>query len=383
MVINIIISFVGAGLLGIPHAFLESGWVLGSVTLLITAGLNLYCMLLLPPVKKALIAQNHEHVHTYSDLGRCILGPTGEKIVNLCLGISQAGFATAYIIFIAANLKDMDQFQIPRSITCLLCIPGLAGLVQFRDMKHLAPFSLLANCANACALTAVLFQDYEHYVPHNDTIHKVKWGGTLTVMFTTIYSMEGVALILSLEASAKHPHRFRPLLTTVIACISSFMSIFGSAGYMAFGDATKSPITLNLEGNFSVTIVKLALCLALYLTFPIMMFPIWSMAERLVPTLQVPAKRITFRTSLVVMSALVAFLMPDFGKFLKLVGSSICTLLGFCLPTYFHLQVVPQPPAWQVMLNRSLMVGGAVFGMIGTYQSFAAMMRGELESAER
>jgi solute carrier family 36 (proton-coupled amino acid transporter) len=93
--------------------------------------------------------------------------------------------------------------------------------------------------------------------------------------------------------------------------------------------------------------------------------------------------RIFFRTGLVVFSAFVAFSVPDFGKFLKLVGSSICNLLGFILPSYFHLKAVPNVPYWQTILNTSLMIGGALFGTVGTIQAFNDMINGELEAGER
>jgi hypothetical protein len=160
VIINVVISFVGAGLLGIPNAFAQSGWVLGSITLLCVSALNVYAMLCLPVVQTTLQrSRPNETIQTYGDVGRVVLGDNGEKAVFICLGISQAGFATAYIIFIAANLHSITN--VPRGIICFVCIPGLALLVQFRDLKSLSPFSLLANTANFCALSAVLFQDYE------------------------------------------------------------------------------------------------------------------------------------------------------------------------------------------------------------------------------
>jgi Transmembrane amino acid transporter protein len=160
VIINIVISFVGAGLLGIPNAFSQAGWLLGSITLLTVSALNVYAMLCLPSVQVALQRQHpNEMIQSYGDLGRVILGDRGEKIIFGCLGISQAGFATAYLIFIAANLHSI--YNVSRGLVCMACIPGLALLVQFRDLKSLSPFSLLANTANFCALSAVLFQDYE------------------------------------------------------------------------------------------------------------------------------------------------------------------------------------------------------------------------------
>lgn len=381
---NIIISFIGAGVLGVPDSFRQSGWLLGSVSLIVVSALNVYSMLLLPHVKKALAkTEEHSNCSSYGDVGRCILGPRGGHFVNLCLGISQAGFATAYIIFISANLYSIAR--IPRAVSCAACVPGLALLVQFRDMKHLSPFSLFANCANFAALSAVLYQDYESFqsydqTNHHEPIHAVNWNGFLYVIAITIYSMEGVGLVLSLDSSCKDQRSFPWLLRGMLVLITLFMVFFGSAGYLAFGDKTVAPVTLNLIDHFwAATFVKCGLCLGLYFTYPVMMFPIWSIAESLSTRVKDDkAVRIGFRSLLVTISAFVAYSVPDFGKFLSLVGSSICTILGFILPCYFHLVVFRGDLAlWQTSLNWFLMVGGTVFGIMGTYNSFVALFQGD------
>jgi proton-coupled amino acid transporter len=388
VVINIVISFVGAGLLGIPNAFAQSGWLLGGIALLSVSTLNVYAMLCLPQVQRVLMERQgkngggaaQQNIHSYGDLGRAIMGPHGERLVHVCLGISQAGFATAYIIFIAANLYSIAQMK--RWMVCTACIPGLALLVQFRDLKSLSPFSLLANTANFCALTAVLLQDYESYQEsHNDTIQMVQFNGLLYVIAITIYSMEGVGLVLSLKASCQQPSQFGWLLSVTIAIISLFMVVFGTAGYEAFGDSTIAPITLNLTSHWSATFVKCALCLGLYLTYPIMMFPIWNIVEVHV---QGSKSRKLLRAGVVVLSALIAYSVPNFGVFLSLVGSSICTLLGFVFPTYFHLKVMGKELSWwQWILDVCLFVGGILFGILGTYHSIVAMLKGEpLEGGE-
>jgi len=385
---NIVISFVGAGMLGVPDAFRQAGWLLGSVTLMSVSALNVYAMLLLPQVKRAVLKRHQKTCNSYGAVGRHIMGKHGETFVNCCLGISQAGFATAYIIFIAANLHSIAN--VPRAITCFACVPGLALLVQFRDMKHLAPFSLLANCANFTALTAVLLQDRESIINYDPNQHTeprkaVDWTGLLYVIAITIYSMEGIGLILSLEASCKKPSHFPWLLRGMLTLITLFMVFFGSAGYLAFGDSTVAPITLNLTDHFwAATFVKSALCLGLYLTFPIMMYPIWAIAESMsIRVKEDPTTRVAFRTSVVVFSTLVAYSVPDFGKFLSLVGSSLCTILGFVLPCYFHLVVLGEDsPAWQNGLNCLLLFGGALFGLIGTWNSVVAMLEGELDGID-
>lgn len=143
--VNIFISFVGAGLLGLPYAFSRSGWLLGTVSLALVSGGNLYCMLLLVKIRKRLEADGITGIKGYGCVGREVIGPKGEMLVNICLVVSQAGFATAYLIFIAANIQSVTSGQAGRALIIYSCVPILSLIVQFRDMKKLSPFSLIAD----------------------------------------------------------------------------------------------------------------------------------------------------------------------------------------------------------------------------------------------
>jgi proton-coupled amino acid transporter len=373
--VNIFISFVGSGMLGMPYAFSQSGWVLGVISLSVISSLNLYAMLLLVKTRKKLEDNGHRNIEGYGDVGRVIAGEYGESIVNNCLVISQLGFATAYIIFISANLNNI--YQLDRAWICFGCVPILAVLVQLQDMKHLSPFSLIADVANLAGLTAVMCQDWKALNDTHMPVIMFDFSKTLYVSAVALYSLEGVGLVLPLESSCQDRNWFPSLLTKTIFAITSLMAIFGCFGYFAFGVETEAPVTLNLDGGVS-TIVKLALCLGLYLTFPVMMFPVNEVMEDIFLGRGSRQNKV-FRTCVVIVSATIAWLIPDFGKFLSLVGASICTILGFILPCYFHLQAFEKSELtwWEIALDRFLIVFGVAFGIMGTYTSFVDLMNGD------
>ena len=371
--VNIVISFVGAGLLGQPYAFSQSGWFAGGIAVAVVSSANVYAMLLLVNTRKRLELDdaNKGTIKGYGDIGRVVSGPNGENFVNACLVISQVGFATAYIIFIAANVHAVFP-AISRAWICFGCVPILSVLVQVQDMKTLSPFSLIADVANLLGLSAVLFQDFEAYEYHHETIQAAtNFKGLIYVASIAIYSLEGVNLVLPLESSCADRKGFPLLLTKVITGITLLMIGFGTAGYVAFGSATEAPITLNLSsegpwGNF----VKVALSLALYLTYPVMMFPVGSVLEDNFATFREYST--STRALVVVLTSVVAYAVPGFGVFLGLLGSSICMVLGFLAPSYFHLQVFGRSELSKAewMMDWGLIVVGSIMGLIGTYNSF-------------
>ena len=380
--VNIFISFVGAGLLGLPYAFSRSGWCLGVICLAAVSTGNIYAMLLLVKCRKRLESNGYVGIKGYGDLGREVMGHRGEVLVNVCLVVSQAGFATAYLIFIAANFTSITNGKAGRALIIYACVPILSLLVQFRDMKKLSPFSLVADVANLMGLSCVIFQDFE-YNTHSDNIKALDFAGVSYVTSVCIYSLEGVGLILPLESSCANREGFPKLLKQVVFGITVIMAIFGVCGYVAFGEATLSPISLNLKGE-SAAFVQMALCLAIYLTYPIMMFPVSDVLENLFlsdsnkpPRSYCPSR--TFRICIVLTTATIAYTIPNFGKFLELVGASICTLLGFILPCIFHIKVFGRTElkTWEFLLDIALIVLGTFFGIVGTFDAILKLMEKE------
>jgi len=375
--VNIFISFVGAGLLGQPYAFKQSGWLMGGLAVMGVSAANVYAMLLLVKTRKRLELSdaNKGAIRGYGDIGRVVSGPAGENFVNSCLVISQVGFATAYIIFIAANLHSVFP-GISRAWICFGCVPVLSVLVQVQDMKTLSPFSLIADVANLLGLSAVLLQDFEQYEYHHEAIRAVtNLKGVIYVASVAIYSLEGVNLVLPLESSCAERKGFPALLAKVVGGITALMVSFGVAGYVAFGSATEAPITLNLSsegpwGNF----VKVALSLALYLTYPVMMFPVGHVMEDNFASFR--QYSVATRALVVLLTSLVAYAVPSFGKFLGLLGSSICMVLGFLAPSYFHLKVFERSELSMLewLMDWGLIFIGSIMGVIGTYNSFLDLL---------
>ncbi|CAN6297279.1 unnamed protein product [Urochloa humidicola] len=173
--------------------------------------------------------------------------------------------------------------------------------------------------------------------------------------------------------------KFRHVLFHAIAGVTAVYACFGAAGYIAYGDATMDIVTLNLPNTWSTAAVKSAMCVALALTFPIMMHPIHEIVEaRLLGWLRRKQRggggggvveRVALQASRVaVVAALcaVACFVPAFGSFASLVGSTVCALLSFVLPALFHLRVAGAR-ATKRAVDWAILVFGLAFATHGLY----------------
>ena len=205
IVANIFISFIGAGVLGLPYAFKESGLVEGAIVMSVVCYLSVKAMLLLIDCKykvepmlaktsadespKTKMSNGKQYAKldnmdeesragdevshrvaapqrpakkvTYSDLGRIAFGPPGQLLVDTVLLISQVGFCCAYLIFISENLATfihgLNQHQ-----WLIIIMPPLFLLTLIPDLSKLAMFSILAQISNLLAFVVVFWFDFDH-----------------------------------------------------------------------------------------------------------------------------------------------------------------------------------------------------------------------------
>lgn len=310
MVANIFISFIGAGILGLPKAFKTSGLIEGSIVMSVVAFLAVRAMLLLIDCKDKLeesaakgnngptkrkpkgseagrvVSNGKEYVQlpvadlhsddgdagadvavaiatpsgsrssspslpkmiTYGDVGYAACGNGGRILVEATLLVSQVGFCCSYLIFIARNLATF-VYGVSDQQWQLMLLPPLFLLTLIPDLSNLAVFSFLAQLSNLFAFLVVFYFDFEHFhLASNEHRKEFSLSGFPFFFAVAIYCYEGAGMILSLEQSVTDEVRplFRKYFVATIVCITAGYVLFGTAGYLSFGPETKDIITLNL-----------------------------------------------------------------------------------------------------------------------------------------
>ncbi|XP_062577527.1 uncharacterized protein LOC134239364 [Saccostrea cucullata] len=418
---NIFISFIGAGVLGLPFAFKEAGILEGVVVMTLVGIISVKAMLLIVDCKYQLIKENRiqpttftndteavedglqikvkdrEEVMTllaedepeadkghknsrlsvdfsYGDIGHHALGHIGRVFVDLAILISQAGFCCAYLIFISENLSSyIPKLKLIHWL--ILLLPPLCLLTLLRQLKSLAFTSLLAQCSNLLAFGVVFWFDFEHF--HHIEIHPKNMSikGLPFFLAISIYCYEGAGMILSLEGSlaADIRYKFRRYFIGTMVIVTSLYISFGSAGYLSFGPETNAIITLNLpkgeSGMDFAMIVKSFLCLALFFTYPVMMFPVMKLLENylIVDAHKKILKGNLLRVFTVFMTGCIVLIIPNFANLMALVGATCCTMLAFTLPGLFHMCIFKgNLSIYQVIVDWTLVFLGVVGAVIGT-----------------
>lgn len=383
---NIFISFIGAGILGLPYAFKEAGLIEGIVIMAVVGAVSVKAMLLLIDCKDHMVlsqslstnstvpakkeAENgHRSFIDYGDIGERALGKPGKVVVEIMIVVSQIGFCCAYLIFISENLHSIFPLLSKLVYLCTLLLP-LIFLSNLRSLNHLAPFSLAADFANIFAYGIVFYFDMDHFHLLHFHIQNFSIEGFPFFLGIAIYCFEGAGLIMSLEASTAKEIRgsFRSIFKMAIISTTVLYLLFGICGYLSFGPETNSIITLNLPPGIFPFIVKGCLCFSLFFTYPIMLFPVTNILERLLCSKKEDyALGAVLRTTLVVLTGLVVLAIPNFSTLMALVGCSCCMFLAFILPGLFHWLIFRgnNLSAWSLVMDVLLVIVGIVGSIIG------------------
>jgi proton-coupled amino acid transporter len=204
--------------------------------------------------------------YSYGDLGEKCFGATGRCLTEILVFLSQAGGSVAYLIFIAQNLNSMlPQFMSPDGFIFAILLPTQIALSFVRSLSSLSPFSIFADVCNVLAMAIVIKEDVRLFDrPFAD---RSAFNGLWAIPFSfgvALFCFEGFSMTLPLESSMAERKKFRWVLSQAIVCIMFVYACFGVCGYLAYGEATKDIITLNLPNSWSSSAVKVC---ALFVTY--------------------------------------------------------------------------------------------------------------------
>eukprot|EP00735_Rhodelphis_limneticus_P013630 TRINITY_DN757_c0_g1::TRINITY_DN757_c0_g1_i1::g.18408::m.18408 TRINITY_DN757_c0_g1::TRINITY_DN757_c0_g1_i1::g.18408 ORF type:complete len:552 (-),score=44.82,sp/Q10074/AVT3_SCHPO/33.85/2e-66,Aa_trans/PF01490.13/1.1e-78,Trp_Tyr_perm/PF03222.8/9e-06,MIP/PF00230.15/3.2e+03,MIP/PF00230.15/0.042,DUF485/PF04341.7/4.5e+03,DUF485/PF04341.7/1.3,DUF485/PF04341.7/2.8e+02 TRINITY_DN757_c0_g1_i1:101-1690(-) len=348
VVLSLIKSFIGTGILFLPRAFYNGGLLFSCVSLILVAILSLYSM--------RLLLQIHEkHGGSFSDLGYKSFGKPGKVAVDMSLVLSQCAFCCAYLIFIPRHLVQVvsslsggDHLLNEVAVIWML-VPILIPLVWIRRVEKFAFTSLLGNLLILLVTLYIMYHSlwvltHEDREPQKIVLFNRKYFSLF--LGTAVYTFEGVGMVIPIQQSMKEKEKFSRVLTLTVLALCTGLVIFASVNYLAYGEDIKGPITLNMPKNSrTVEILQVLYCMALLCTYPLMLHPAVEILEGFIfheeNTTRGLWKRNGFRVIMVLITVGVAILSGDnFDNFVSLIGSLCCIPLAFIFPCAFHIMMV-------------------------------------------
>ncbi|CAN6234770.1 unnamed protein product [Urochloa humidicola] len=374
----------GIGLLSIPYALSQGGWSSLAIFLAI-AVICCYTGILLQRCMDA-----SPLVSTYPDIGALAFGRRGRLAVAAFMYLELYLVAVDFLILEGDNLHKLFP-----SVTGFrlgsLRVGAKQGFVLAATLAVLpttwfSSLGVLAYAAGAGALASVVLVAAVMWVAVFDGVgfHErgrlVHWAGLPSAVSLYSFCFSGHAVFPMIYNGMKDRKKFPMVLFICFVVSTLSYGFMGVIGYLMYGDALMSQVTLNLPSGKASSKVAIYTTLVNPLTkYALVVAPIAEAVEAALGVGKSRLLRVLVRTALVVGTAVVALAVPFFADVVALTGALLSCTATMLLPSLCYLRVrakVGYRKRWvETVACVAIAVVGAAIVVLGTYSSVKQIVR--------
>ncbi|KAI3403341.2 hypothetical protein KGF56_003929 [Candida oxycetoniae] len=358
---NMTNSILGAGIIGQPLAFKNSGFLGGILVMILLTMLIDWTLCLI--VRNSILAQRAK---SYQDTVKYCFGLPGKIVLLLAISSFAYGGCMAFCVIIGDTIPHVLKTFIPQSVTsggwawlfhrntiivvftCCISYP----LSLNRDISKLAKASAFALFG--MLVIVVLTVARAPYVSSDlrGTIAKHEW-------FINYNIFQGISVIsfalvchhntMFIYQSMKNPSLAKFTKLTHFSCSISmvFCMIMGLNGFVNFGNLTKGNILNNFKSNDNwINVARFCFGLNMLTTFPLEIFVVRDVIKDILLTrkvkregvssasdLELSTKQHFIITSILVFSSMsVSLFTCNLGMILELIGATSASLMAYIIP---------------------------------------------------
>lgn len=261
--IHLLKGSLGSGILAMPLAFANAGLWFGLISTFIVGSICTYCVHILVKCSHILCRRAQVPSLGFADVAETafLAGPTAlhkwsrfaRFIINTFLVIDLIGCCCVYNVFVATNVKQVVEhyYHIDLDLRwyILSLLLPLIFINLIRNLKHLAPFSVVANILMGVGVAITMYYILADLPSVSERPVIADWHRLPMFFGTVIFALEGIGVVMSLENNMKTPQNFigcpGVLNFGMIFVVTLYASV-GFLGYLKFGEQTQGSITLNL-----------------------------------------------------------------------------------------------------------------------------------------
>lgn len=352
---NLINSVVGAGIIGIPYAFKQSGLVTGMFLLFIVGYLTDKSLRLLICLASFHSDLRRRNVRTYEDLASYPFGQLGVNFVLINMFLLAYGAMVAYLLIIKDTIPTLFGYDENDLVYCnvIMFITSLCIIVPLSMQRDMASLSLTSTLSVSADIILVVF--IVIFSPIQDTINRE--GGLRHVfamdsikstvfiglgILSTAMACQHSAFIVSGSLKDRTMRRWSTVTGLSIGVSTALCALLGLCGYLGFLDDTKGDILNNFDAESTLTNgARILLAITMLFTYPMESFVARHVGVVLFHGGDIDGKtqdglsllyfgmnrRVAWTFGIYLLTLLPALLVSDIGPVLSITGA----LGGSCL----------------------------------------------------
>lgn len=385
---NIVCAVAGAGILGLPYAMRDGGWV-AIIFFFVGAVLSTYTS---KQLIECLYYKPGSRLHDLSDVGEAAFGKFGRYFIKFFHYSISLSFATIFIVLIGHNfnivINSIAQFQVMNEVIWTI-IAGCIILIPFALLKTMKEVAILALFGVLCTLFVVgvvlVVGGMEFNSPSfiQPSQSMFKWEGIPLALSTIAYGYGGNVVYPHIEVTMRNPRSWNKVMIWATISITIMFVSMGVAGYLFYGDLVQSPVLDSLKPGLGANLAYILITLHTIMAAPIYLCSfaleqerfLGISIEKLGQTKEL-IYRIIFRTSIAVVLTLIAIFVPLFGDLVALVGAVSNCIIVFLFPVVCHYKLLGwrHRPIYDHTLSLLVVIIGLIGLIFGSFSAFTNLI---------
>ncbi|KAL4491893.1 hypothetical protein ABPG72_006148 [Tetrahymena utriculariae] len=379
--LNFMSSMIGTGVLAIPFAMYQSGYVLGTIIIIALGYFSfkqIQCLLEIVDhrIERIRIKSNDNLIQVqkaeninYQELIFDILGQKSMLFGEYCLVLYQVGACISYIIFFSQFLNEAAKysgFHISQFISVLITLLILIPFQFIDNIHHFSNLGLYCLLSFFFCATLMFYDAFYIFKNPSSTIYYDRWysfkeSGNLIGVAT--YAFEGVGLVFHIKQSMKKKNDFNKILSfTMLICAITYI-LFGVVGVLAYGPKLNQIILMNIPYDGWVSLFcKVGYALGKLLCIPLCLFPCYEIIlkyfnlclEKKISFEQLEdleqqdtalnhqfkekCSQYLYRIVILIIMTLIALFIPQFSYFLSFIGGISGLAIQFVIPSILYIE---------------------------------------------
>lgn len=388
-IFNSVNVLIGIGLLSLPLAMKQAGWLLGLLFLIYSALTTSYTAKILAKcldVDRTLV--------TYADLAYISFGQHARLLTSFLFCLELLGACVALVVLFADSLYALipGLSILEWKIVCgIVLIP-----LNFLPLRFLSVTSILGiiSCTSIVlliCLDGLIKPDSPGSLrqPAHTTLFPENWA-TLPLSFGLIMSpWGGHGVFPNIYRDMRHPRKYGKSLWATYIFTFSLDCSMAIIGWLMFGDSVHDEVTANILGLDEYP-KAVSICIIIFISIiPLTKVPL--NARPLVATFEVlcgvgvmghshshgqPENdqkflRIAVRIFTVALIVVLAVIFPSFDRIMAFLGSFLCFTICIIFPLAFYLKIFGKEISRRERIfDWFLLISSSILAAVGTVWAF-------------